>query len=84
MTDNPVLKELKMSYLNKYEIIEKLQTLPDLPIVVMNDSHSGTIDKVTSIKVVKASNLRFNPNSDSYFLCDDSCDSFTHEVILIS
>jgi hypothetical protein len=70
-------------FLTKQDIIEKLQSLPDLPIVVMNDSHSGTLDKVASVEVVKA--IRYDPvRSDVYALCDDSYEDFTHKVILIS
>ncbi len=69
--------------MTKQEIIEKLQSLPDLPIVVMNDSHSGTLDKVSSVKVVKAT-LYDSERSEGYALCDDSYENFTHKVILIS
>lgn len=69
-------------FLTKQEIIEKLQSLPDLPIVVMNDSYSGTLDAITSIKVVKAKH--YEPGSEAYSLCDDSYEEYTHKVILIS
>jgi hypothetical protein len=64
--------------MTKQEIIEKLQSLPDLPIVVMNDSCSATLDKVSSIEIVDA-----NEYEDTYTHCICG-DPGTHKVILIT
>lgn len=67
-----------MTKLTKQEIIEKLQSLPNLPIVVMNDSCAATLDRVTSIEIVDA-----NAYEDAYTLCICG-DVGSHKVILIS
>jgi hypothetical protein len=67
-------------FLTKQEIIEKLQSLPDLPIVVMNDSYSGTLDRVTSVEISNAN--PYEPGSDAYSHCIG--DVGTLKVILIS
>jgi hypothetical protein len=70
-------------FLTKQEIIEKLQSLPDLPVVVMNDSISGTLNTISFVEVVKAT--LYEPNrTDAYSIhFDDGSENFTHKVILI-
>jgi hypothetical protein len=66
------------NFLTKEEIIQKLQSLPDLPVVVQLESLAGIFVQVSSVEIIDVSidsNGHFN-----YTYAEPP----THKVILIS
>ena len=67
--------------LSKQEIIKKLQSLPDLPVVIERDTDSVRSTVITKIEVVKAYQHKHNP--EEYVDYADK-DQILHDVIWIS
>jgi hypothetical protein len=68
-----------MHFLTKQEIIEELQSLPDLPVVVQLDSDAGVLEQVSSVDIIDVA-----INSGGDFMTPWNGISTTHTVILIS
>lgn len=71
-----------MKFLTKSEIIEKLQSLPDLPVVI--EVREGTLDcsLTTSIQVVRATRQLMYDYGREYYVYEES-EKGEEDVILI-
>jgi hypothetical protein len=69
------------NFLTKQEIIEKLQSLPNLPVVIDKESDDRGAFCVSSIIVVEASKGRTYTNCQEYNLW--GCHEFDEKVIVL-
>ena len=65
-------------FLSKQEVIDKLQSLPDLPVVVQLESLAGIFVQVSSVEIIDV-----GIDSSGYFNYNYN-NLPTHKVILIS
>lgn len=65
-------------FLSKQEVIDKLKSLPDLPVVVQLESLAGIFVQVSSVEIIDVSIDSTGHFTDTYSKLP------THKVILIS
>jgi hypothetical protein len=70
-----------LKFLSKQEIIEKLQSLPDLPVVIERDTDVVRSTVITKIEVVKAYQYKHNPE---VYVDYNEKDQILQDVIWIS
>jgi hypothetical protein len=69
-------------FLSRQEIIEKLQSLPDLPIVIMRDSDVLRSTGITRIEIVESAKGSHYKDQGEYY--DWGTHKFDEKVIWIS